>query len=159
MRISDWSSDVFSSDLPGHDVAGVDIEDHVELEPGPLVWAAELGDVPGPHLVRSGGHQLGLDRGGSAGLTASFPNLVLSPKEPVHGADRAQVGAFIEERRPALRWGLVAEPLAVDRVAARGRVVGFKGTVGSGSGLGWAVQVVSGSCRGGGCKGVGDWVV
>src|SRR3546814_10694753 len=116
------------------------MEDHVGLEPGPLGLAAGLGDVPGPHLVRSGGHQLGLDRGGSAGLTASFPNLVLSPKEPVHGADRAQVGAFIEERRPDLRWGLVAEPFAVERVEDRGRVVGLKGTVGSGSGLGWAVR-------------------
>src|SRR3546814_14290413 len=41
-------------DEPGDDVARVDVEDHVELEPGPLVRPAELGDVPGPHLVQIG---------------------------------------------------------------------------------------------------------
>ena len=55
-------------DEPGDDVAGVDVEDHVEVEPGPLVGAAELGDVPGPHLVGAGGDQLGLDVRGAAGL-------------------------------------------------------------------------------------------
>src|SRR3546814_15295254 len=69
--------------------------------------AAALGDVPGPHLVRPGRHQLGLHRGGPAGLTAPFADLVLSAKEPVHGADRPQVGAFIEEGRPDLGGGLV----------------------------------------------------
>src|SRR3546814_9265862 len=64
--------------------------------------AAALGDVPGPHLVRAGRHPRGLHRGGPAGLTAPFADLVLSAKEPVNGADRPQVGAFIEEGRPDL---------------------------------------------------------
>ena len=34
------------SDQPPNDVAGVDVEDGVELEPGPFVRSGEFGDVP-----------------------------------------------------------------------------------------------------------------
>jgi hypothetical protein len=40
-------------DEPADGVTGPDVEDDVEVEPGPFVGAGELGDVPGPHLVRA----------------------------------------------------------------------------------------------------------
>ena len=38
-------------DHPAHDVAAEDVQDHVEVEAGPLRRPLELGDVPGPDLV------------------------------------------------------------------------------------------------------------
>ena len=40
-------------DHPADDVAGVDVQDHVQVVVGPLRRAAQLGDVPRPHLVRA----------------------------------------------------------------------------------------------------------
>ena len=55
-------------DHPADGVAGVDVEDHVEVVVRPFRRAVQLGDVPGPDLVRPGGEQLGLHRGGVGGL-------------------------------------------------------------------------------------------
>jgi len=33
-------------DVPADDEAGEHVDDHVEMEPGPFVWAGEFGDVP-----------------------------------------------------------------------------------------------------------------
>jgi hypothetical protein len=56
-------------DHPADDVAAEDVEDYVEVEVGPLRRAGELGDVPGPDLVRSRGEELGL-------LVLGVPELV-----------------------------------------------------------------------------------
>ena len=53
---------------PADRVAGEDVEDHVEVVVRPFRRAVQLGDVPRPDLVRAGGQQLGLDRGGVGGL-------------------------------------------------------------------------------------------
>ena len=47
-------------DHPTHHVAAVDVEDDVEVVVGPLRGAEQLGDVPAPSLVGSGGQELGL---------------------------------------------------------------------------------------------------
>ena len=60
-------------DHPADDVAAVDVEDHVQVVVGPLRRAVQLGDVPGPDLVRPGGQQLGLDGGRVGGLRAGAP--------------------------------------------------------------------------------------
>ena len=55
-------------DGPADHVAGEDVDDDVELEVLAAVRAAELGDVPGPDLVRGGGHaaRVSCSPGGSA---------------------------------------------------------------------------------------------
>ena len=45
---------------PAGHVAAEDVQEHVEVVVGPLHRAEQLGDVPGPHLVRSGRQQFGL---------------------------------------------------------------------------------------------------
>ena len=57
-------------DHPAHDVAAEHVQDHVQVVVGPFRRAEQLGDVPGPDLVRPAGRQLGLDRGGVGGLRA-----------------------------------------------------------------------------------------
>ena len=64
------------SDEPTHDVAGVDVEDRVELEPGPFVGSGEFGDVPAPYLVGSGGDEFGFDQCRAACLGSAFPDLM-----------------------------------------------------------------------------------
>jgi hypothetical protein len=44
---------------PGHDEAGVDVDDDVQLEVDAPGWAAELGDVPGPDLPHLGSEEFG----------------------------------------------------------------------------------------------------
>ena len=47
-------------DHPADRVAAEDVEHDVEVEVRPLGRPQQLGDVPGPGLVRRRGHQLGL---------------------------------------------------------------------------------------------------
>jgi hypothetical protein len=47
-------------DHPAHHVAAEDVQDDVEVEIRPLHRAEELGNVPGPDLVRGRGQKLGL---------------------------------------------------------------------------------------------------
>ncbi len=62
------------------------------------------------------GDEFGFDVGGSAGLGASFAHLVLGAQDPVHGGDRGQVGAFVEQGGPDLGGCLIAEPFGVQHV-------------------------------------------
>jgi hypothetical protein len=70
-------------------------------------------DVPGVHLVRAAGRQLRLDGGGVGGLRAPFPAFAGLAQHPVIGGYRAEVGAFIQQRRPDFVGGQVSEPVAV----------------------------------------------
>ncbi len=49
----------------------------------------------GPVAISSG-----FTDGGPAGLGASFAHLVCGAQQPVHGGDRGQVDAFVEQRGP-----------------------------------------------------------
>jgi hypothetical protein len=72
--------------------------------------------VPGPYLVRAVGDELGADAGRVSGLGAALADLVAAGQDPVHGADRAQVAALVEQDGPCLGWRLVGEPVAVEGV-------------------------------------------
>ena len=59
-------------DGPADDVAAEHVEDHVQVEAGPLRRPLELGDVPRPELVRPLGEQLRPGVGGVGELVASL---------------------------------------------------------------------------------------
>ena len=84
-------------DHPAGDVAAEDIEDDVEIEVGPLGRTQQLGDVPAPELIGRGGQQLRLLVGRMNELIAAFARLALLFEDAVHGADRAEILAFIEQ--------------------------------------------------------------
>ena len=98
---------------PAHDVAAEDVEDHVEVVVGPLLGAVQLGDVP-HHTVRRGGDELGLLVRGVGGLAAAFTHLVVLVEDPVHGGDRAQVDALVEQLGVDGGRGLVDELVGVE---------------------------------------------
>src|ERR1035437_6609698 len=56
--------------FPVNDLAGEDVEHHVQVEIQAAPGSFKLGDVPGPYLVRAVGDQLGPDPGRVGGLGA-----------------------------------------------------------------------------------------
>src|SRR5664280_3787607 len=65
-----------SGQHPANRVAAEDVQDDVEVVVGPLLGSVQLGDVPRPDLVLSGGDELGLLVGGMGGLAPAFTDLV-----------------------------------------------------------------------------------
>src|SRR6266446_1549369 len=61
---------------PADHVAAEDVEDHVEVEVGPLRRTHQLGDVPAPDFVRAGGQELGLGVVGATDLVPAFLHLL-----------------------------------------------------------------------------------
>src|SRR5438552_3776124 len=86
-------------DHPAHDVATEQIQDHVEIEVGPLRRPEQLGDIPAPDLIRSGGQELGSRIRRVAQLIAPLPHLVILLQDPVHRPLRAEVALGIEKLR------------------------------------------------------------
>ena len=65
-------------DTPADHAAAEDVEDDVEIEVTPFGWPHQLGDVPGPDLIRTFRQQLGLPVDGMAQLLAPFADFAVS---------------------------------------------------------------------------------
>src|SRR6202171_5949628 len=83
---------------PARDVAAEHIKDHVEVKVSPLGWSEQLGDVPAPELIGSGRQQFRLLVGRMGELIAAFAGFTLLFEQAVHGADRAMILPFVEQR-------------------------------------------------------------
>jgi hypothetical protein len=83
-------------DHPADHVAAEDIDDHVAVEVSPLGWPLELGDVPGPQLIGTGGQPFGLGVLGVTPHVASFAPFVLGGEDAVEGPHRARILALVE---------------------------------------------------------------
>src|SRR5664279_2254537 len=123
---------------PADDIAAEDVQDHVEIEIGPLHRPQQLGDVPTPDLVGSRGQQLRLLIGGMTELVATFPHFAVFGQDPVHRAERTQKNAFIQQGGKDLRRSLVPKtfgmqliqhrlPLGRRQSASRGGPLGRQG--------------------------------
>jgi len=86
-----------ADNAPFDKTAAIDIEDDVEIEPGPFHRPHQLADVPGPDLVGCLGQQVGFLTDRMAALATAFGNLSLSGQYPIHRTDPAQAGAFVEQ--------------------------------------------------------------
>jgi len=74
-------------DTPSNDAAAEDVEDDVKIEIGPFHRSHQFGDVPGPDLIGRFCQQFGLLVNWMAALAASFGDLAMGGKDPVHRAD------------------------------------------------------------------------
>ena len=83
---------------PAHRVAAEEVEQHVELVVGPLLRGAELGDVPRPHLVRTGRQELGTLIARMTKLISALTDLAAGAQNPIHRAGRAMVDALAQQR-------------------------------------------------------------
>ena len=99
------------SDHPADNVTAEDVQDHVEVKVSPLGWAKQLGDIPGPDLVRRGGQEFGLGISWVTELIAAFTDGGLIAEDAIHSGDRAEVVALVEQSGPDLSRGVVNESL------------------------------------------------
>src|SRR5713226_4897193 len=99
---------------PADDVAAEDVEDHVQMEVGPLDRALEFRDVPGPDLVGCGGEELGLLIVGVSQNVASFADLMIGGEDAVHRPRGAHVDARVEQRGMDLGRGLISERFGIE---------------------------------------------
>src|ERR1019366_9368373 len=97
------------SDHPAGNVAAEDIEDHVEVEVGPLGGPQQLGDVPPRELLGRGGEQFWLLVGGMGQLVAAFAGFAPPLEQAIQGADRAELLPFIEQRGINSGWRAILE--------------------------------------------------
>ena len=101
---------------PADRVAAEDVEHDVEIEVRPLRRPQQLGDVPGPGLVRRRGHQLGFAVLGMLTLIAPLPDRPIRGQDSIHRPLRAQVVAFVEQRRHDFRRRAVHEAWAGEHI-------------------------------------------
>ncbi len=106
-------------DHPADHVAAEDVEDHVEVEVGPLGRAHELGDVPGPDLVgpRWPGARAWRSADGAAGRAARGPRRCWPGCGTSCAASRGR--ALVEQRGVDLDRAAVDEALGVQHVEHR----------------------------------------
>ncbi len=102
-------------DHPAHDVATVDVQNHVKMEAGPLRGSLELGDVPAPHLIGAGRHQFGFGVCRMNRLVASLAHATAGRPVTIHGSYRPQVPPLVQQHRVDRCRGAVDEALAVKR--------------------------------------------
>ena len=112
-------------DHPAHDVAAEEVEDDIERVVEIRNRALELGDIPGPDLIRARRDQLGGGIGRMPGLCAPLAHFVGRGEHAIHRARGAEVGLLLEQRGMNLGGRLVDEPRAVQHVEDR---LAFGGT-------------------------------
>src|SRR5690606_40903948 len=61
------------------------------------ILGRQFGNIPGPHLVGLGGVQAWYRLRAAGPLLASLTVKLVLTQQPMHGADRAQVNAFLEQ--------------------------------------------------------------
>lgn len=86
------------------------------MEAGPFRWALQLGDVPAPHFIGLHREQFRLDIGRMHALATTFADLMMRGQQPIHGANRAVVAAFIQQRGEHRRRRHLGEALAVQKI-------------------------------------------
>ena len=104
---------------PADDVAAEDVEDDVEVEVGPFRWAAELGDIPTPDLVRTVARSSGLTVDGMPRLSRRSRTWATARSSRYMGWHRTQVGPFIQQRGVDTRRCRIEEGLSMQDVEHR----------------------------------------
>ena len=97
-------------DLPGDDPAAENIDDDIEIEVAPFRRPHQFRDVPGPNLIWAFGEKFGLLIDGAAQLPAPFADFVMLGENAIHGADRAQIDALVEQAGVDFGWSQIDEP-------------------------------------------------
>src|SRR5947209_3766536 len=87
------------------------VEDDLEIKVGPLERAAQLGDVPSPHLVGLRGQQFRLAINRMSELVTTLAHLAVLLEQAVPGARRTNVAPLIQQGGMHLVRRLVEESL------------------------------------------------
>jgi|GEM_PF-2073527 len=101
---------------PAHHVSAEDVQDDVEVEVDPLGRAQQLRDIPAPDLIGARSQQFRLLVLRMPKLVASLLQLAVLSQDAMHGADRAEINAFIDQGGKDLRRRLVPEAFRVQMI-------------------------------------------
>src|SRR5579872_3704629 len=82
---------------PAHDVAAIDVQDHIEIVMLASERSFQVGDVPTPDMIGRTGLQLGLVIDRMPTLSAPLPDRFVLGQKPVHRAKGAQIDVFFEQ--------------------------------------------------------------
>ena len=104
---------------PAHNAAAVDVEHDVELIVVPLLGPTKLGDIPRPNLIGSRGEEFWLRVLRMRELIPPFPSFSCVFEDSVHGANRAEVAIFVQERGVDRSWRLIDEAFRVQLLEYR----------------------------------------
>jgi len=107
-------------DHPAHDIAAVDVDNHVEVVVGPLLRAMQFGDIPGVHLTRPRRAELGFYVGRTHGLIAPLADFADIVQDAIHRRHRAMPHAFVQQRSVNVRHAAVHETFLVNRTQDHG---------------------------------------
>ncbi len=97
---------------PANHIVAENVQDH-EIEVTPLDGPKKFGDIPWSDLVRGRGQEFGFGIGWVTELVSPLPDLTFLLEHTVHGSNRAQIAAFIEQDGVDLVGGLSHEPFTV----------------------------------------------
>ena len=103
-------------DAPADHPAAENIQDHVEVEIGPLRRPHQFGYVPRPDLVGLFGQQFGFLVNGMTQLPTPFANFAMLAQQPIHRADRAMIDAVIQQCGVDFRGRLIRETRRVKQI-------------------------------------------
>src|SRR5271166_4141047 len=97
-------------DAPGDDPAAENIDDDIEIEVAPFRGAHQLRYVPGPNLIWAFGEKFRLLIDGAPQLSTPFADFVMLGENAIHGADRAQIDALVEQAGVDFGWSQINKP-------------------------------------------------
>src|ERR1019366_4510286 len=95
---------------PGDDPAAENIDDAVEIEVAPFRRPDQFCDVPGPNLIWAFGKEFGLLIDGVTQLPAPFAHFVMLGQNAIHGSNRAEIDALVEQAGVDFGWSQIDEP-------------------------------------------------
>ena len=79
-----------------HDLAAIEVQDQIEIEPAPGNLGWQIGPIPAPDLAGGGSHMSGGRACGPRGLVpAPVAGLAMGPQDPAEGRFTRQIHAFI----------------------------------------------------------------
>ena len=97
-------------DAPGDDPAAENIDDDIEIEIAPFRGPHQLRYVPGPNLIWAFGEKFRLLIDGAPQLSTPFADFVMLGENAIHGADRAQIDALVEQAGVDFGWSQINKP-------------------------------------------------
>src|ERR1019366_2040179 len=85
-------------------------DDDIEIEVAPFRGPHQLRYVPGPNLIWAFSEKFRLLIDGAPQLSTPFADFVMLGENAIHGADRAQIDALVEQAGVDFGWSQINKP-------------------------------------------------
>ena len=96
------------------------IDDDIEIEVAPFRGSHQLRYVPRPNLIWAFGEKFRLLIDGALQLSMPFADFVMLGENAIHGADRAQIDALVEQAGVDFSWSQIDKPRLLNASSTTG---------------------------------------